>query len=182
MPPARRTRPRRSLPGVRGAGRRTALAIREFDGGRPIGRRVALALCAAVLAAVGLSGAAAPALGAAAVGPWSAGATQIGRGPAGSGYGATPTPATVRVVGHTALSGAATRVRPYRQHENSKPAHAAVHRGQPDLLPVAVIVARLGPAEPFLLAAPALSGAPSRAPPAPAGLPDTRAPPASGRL
>ncbi|MFG1925542.1 hypothetical protein [Cryptosporangium sp. NPDC048952] len=138
-------RPPRSLLGVRGA-------------------RFVLALCAALLAAVGLGGAAAPGA-----------ATSVG-------YGATPVPATARAAGHGAVSGAANRVRPNGQHENSKPASAAVHRGQPDLLPVAIAVARFGLIEPILPAGPALAGAPSRAPPAPAGLPDTRAPPSSGRI
>ncbi|GAA0262685.1 hypothetical protein [Cryptosporangium japonicum] len=145
-------------------------APRPLRRARRAGARFALALCAAVLAAVGLGGAAAPAFGA------SPGAANSG---SAVGYGATPTPATARAVGNGAVSGAANRVRPNSQPENSKPVQAAVHRGQIDVLPVAVTDARLGLIVPMLLAGRALASAPSRAPPAPAGLPDTRAPPSS---
>jgi len=179
MPHAARTRPLRSSVGVRGAA-----------------SRFAVALCAAVLAAVGLGGAAAPAIGAAAGGPWNASTGPTGGGPIGGGpgsggptgtgsaaggYGATPTPAAARAAGYGALSGTANRVRPASRHENSKPAFAITHRGQPDVLPVAVVAARHRLTDPILPAGPALTGAPTRAPPASLGLPDTRAPPATGR-
>lgn len=185
MTHATRTRPARSPAAARGAGSAGGVLVVV----RRIGARFALALCAALLAAVGLGGVAAPALGATATGPWPAGAGQsgsggapLGHGPTGGGYGAAPTPATARAVGLGVLSGTANRVRPNAVHENSKPVLATAQRGPLDGLPAAVAVARLGLTEPLFPAGRALTSAPSRAPPVPTGLPDTRAPPPSGPI
>ncbi|GAA3387586.1 hypothetical protein [Cryptosporangium minutisporangium] len=149
--------------------------------------RLAMALCTALIAAGGLGAVAVPAVATALGAPgWGTpGPSTSGLGAAGSGSGSGfvvgATPATVRAATHASARGTASRARPQRQQENSKPAFTTAQRIHADVLPAGTTVGRIGLAEPLLPAGRTLTDAPSRAPPAPAGLPDTRAPPASGR-
>ncbi|TQS44459.1 hypothetical protein [Cryptosporangium phraense] len=145
---------------------------------RRITLRLVFALCAAVLAAAGLGAAAAPAGASTGFG----GAGLNGAGPAValaphsasySGTAGRSRPAATRTVTHTVAP---------RSGENSAPASVAALRAPLDGLPSGTLAALLALAPLLIPVGRALTSAPTRGPPAVAGLPETRAPPTSGRL
>ncbi|MFI5953362.1 hypothetical protein [Cryptosporangium sp. NPDC051539] len=142
--------------------------------------RAVFALCAAVMAAAGLGASASPV--SASTG-FAGTAPAIALAPHSAGAAGAPSrarPATTRPA--SAAESTASPSAPVRSGENSAPASVTALRVHTDGLPAGTAATLLALAPLLIPLGRALTGAPTRAPPAPAGLPETRAPPSSGRF